>query len=228
MIRRLASALTDEFRSHPILRVYPRRLKESFVCFSGFLSSKQGPRSVFAVATNTKASNVRLEEDNGPDGFKTCVWYQDMRANEAFASVQRIGNWSALGTGNENTLEQMLRAGLPAEAVRGKAFEIMRLTSESSLAGRSIGAQVSAITIPRDANSSIDLAYRSNVKTDFLYLPDMIVARTNEESNWYTLDLMKIGPNLPALVPKTPRNWPCPCGRGKKFKHCHGRNRAYR
>ena len=22
---------------------------------------------------------------------------------------------------------------------------------------------------------------------------------------------------------KTPRNAPCPCGSGKKFKHCHGR-----
>lgn len=20
--------------------------------------------------------------------------------------------------------------------------------------------------------------------------------------------------------PKTPRNWPCPCGSGRKFKHC--------
>ena len=25
-----------------------------------------------------------------------------------------------------------------------------------------------------------------------------------------------------ALSPKTPRNAPCPCGSGKKFKHCHG------
>jgi len=22
---------------------------------------------------------------------------------------------------------------------------------------------------------------------------------------------------------RTPRNAPCPCGSGKKFKHCHGR-----
>jgi len=23
--------------------------------------------------------------------------------------------------------------------------------------------------------------------------------------------------------PRTPRNAPCPCGSGKKYKHCHGR-----
>jgi preprotein translocase subunit SecA len=38
-------------------------------------------------------------------------------------------------------------------------------------------------------------------------------------------------PTQPANVPvvksefdKTPRNAPCPCGSGKKFKMCHGRN----
>jgi preprotein translocase subunit SecA len=26
----------------------------------------------------------------------------------------------------------------------------------------------------------------------------------------------------PAALPKVGRNEPCPCGSGKKFKHCHG------
>ena len=26
----------------------------------------------------------------------------------------------------------------------------------------------------------------------------------------------------PAAVPKVGRNDPCPCGSGKKYKHCHG------
>jgi len=25
-----------------------------------------------------------------------------------------------------------------------------------------------------------------------------------------------------AVDPRTPRNAPCPCGSGKKYKHCHG------
>ena len=33
-------------------------------------------------------------------------------------------------------------------------------------------------------------------------------------------------PNQPAKAePKVGRNDPCPCGSGKKFKYCHGRNR---
>jgi preprotein translocase subunit SecA len=33
-----------------------------------------------------------------------------------------------------------------------------------------------------------------------------------------------IDPNDPATWTATPRNALCPCGSGKKFKHCHGRN----
>ncbi|MBT4354080.1 MAG: preprotein translocase subunit SecA, partial [Rhodospirillaceae bacterium] len=32
-----------------------------------------------------------------------------------------------------------------------------------------------------------------------------------------------IDPNDPATWGKVPRNAPCPCGSGKKYKHCHGR-----
>ena len=32
-----------------------------------------------------------------------------------------------------------------------------------------------------------------------------------------------VDPNDPATWAATPRNAPCPCGSGKKYKHCHGR-----
>jgi preprotein translocase subunit SecA len=33
-----------------------------------------------------------------------------------------------------------------------------------------------------------------------------------------------VDPNDPATWHNSPRNAPCPCGSGKKYKHCHGRN----
>ncbi|MDP2123167.1 MAG: preprotein translocase subunit SecA [Parvibaculum sp.] len=33
---------------------------------------------------------------------------------------------------------------------------------------------------------------------------------------------VELNPNDPATWGKTPRNAPCPCGSGKKYKHCHG------
>jgi preprotein translocase subunit SecA len=32
-----------------------------------------------------------------------------------------------------------------------------------------------------------------------------------------------VDPADPATWATTPRNAPCPCGSGKKYKHCHGR-----
>ena len=36
-------------------------------------------------------------------------------------------------------------------------------------------------------------------------------------------DAGAVDPNDPATWGKVARNAPCPCGSGKKFKHCHGR-----
>jgi preprotein translocase subunit SecA len=33
----------------------------------------------------------------------------------------------------------------------------------------------------------------------------------------------EVDPNDPSTWASTPRNASCPCGSGKKFKHCHGR-----
>jgi preprotein translocase subunit SecA len=33
----------------------------------------------------------------------------------------------------------------------------------------------------------------------------------------------ELDPQNPATWGKVQRNAPCPCGSGKKFKHCHGR-----
>ncbi|HET9019259.1 MAG TPA: SEC-C domain-containing protein, partial [Acetobacteraceae bacterium] len=38
-----------------------------------------------------------------------------------------------------------------------------------------------------------------------------------------TLGSAAVDPNDPATWANSPRNAPCPCGSGRKFKHCHGR-----
>jgi preprotein translocase subunit SecA len=43
------------------------------------------------------------------------------------------------------------------------------------------------------------------------------------ENEFETGDGRGVDPNDPATFKGTPRNAPCPCGSGKKYKHCHGR-----
>jgi SEC-C motif domain protein len=40
---------------------------------------------------------------------------------------------------------------------------------------------------------------------------------------WIYTRVLRDGPPPVKAAPKVGRNDPCPCGSGKKFKHCHGR-----
>ncbi len=40
---------------------------------------------------------------------------------------------------------------------------------------------------------------------------------------WFYTRSMRVGPAPVKAAPKVGRNDPCPCGSGKKFKHCCGR-----
>ena len=43
------------------------------------------------------------------------------------------------------------------------------------------------------------------------------------DGNWYYTRTLRTGPAPVKAAPKVGRNDPCPCGSGKKFKHCCGK-----
>jgi preprotein translocase subunit SecA len=43
-----------------------------------------------------------------------------------------------------------------------------------------------------------------------------------EPAGGHWADVPTVDPNNPATWGRTARNAPCPCGSGRKFKHCHG------
>ena len=225
-IARLATAATLEFRSSRFLRTISK-YSESYISFSGFIYNAGRPRSVFAIVTNA-SSNVPLQKANGPGSFGYQIWYEELNTQVKYVSVQRIGNWPALKESQAIKFENMLREGLPSEAVRNKGFEVMKEISESSVAARTVGAQISAITIPSDRAAEFELGYRSNKNSRIIFSPDIIFAESAENRNWYTLTIENADPSIPTVVPKVPSKSPCPCGSGKRYKKCHGQNKNYR
>jgi preprotein translocase subunit SecA len=61
-------------------------------------------------------------------------------------------------------------------------------------------------------------------------LPDMIASHINpltgenevEQAGLWPEDSLAVDPNNPGTWDKVSRNAPCPCGSGRKYKHCHG------
>jgi len=75
---------------------------------------------------------------------------------------------------------------------------------------------------------------RHNIAEVYVQMFDVALA------NWYMVHLLRQNrapsevmrlyatrdQEWQALLAKTGRNNPCPCGSGKKFKHCHGRDQS--
>ena len=53
-----------------------------------------------------------------------------------------------------------------------------------------------------------------------LFNIEIITHKRDDDSKIISRSVKK--PNKNLLHKKIPRNSPCPCGSGKKYKHCHG------
>lgn len=112
-----------------------------------------------------------------------------------------------------NYLEACIRV---AKLKNSNAQDIIGIATESGLenAGRSEDA------IYFDARHWTEEEDRDaqelQKNLDILTTPKMMMSHIVE----YPVDSGKEGPSV---VPKNPRNKPCPCGSGKKYKRCHGR-----
>ena len=93
-------------------------------------------------------------------------------------------------------------------------------------ANNTIGKQLSILTIPRSLEQLVVSGYYSNINTNTYYMHDMVILNPSSGHMMKDLQLTKIGgPDIerPMIVPRVGRNYPCPCGSGKKYKKCHGR-----
>lgn len=84
-----------------------------------------------------------------------------------------------------------------------------------------IGTRLSVATLSPDPSEPPLTKYVSDKISDTIYTPNHIVAN---KAGTLSIAKMKItAPGSSLHVPKVGRNQRCPCGSGKKYKHCHGR-----
>ena len=87
---------------------------------------------------------------------------------------------------------------------------------------------------PSDANRAIEKTVREEwgriLAALVAHLGDLELAEAEAELSGATpapatvrSPLAPMDPSDQSTWGKVPRNAPCPCGSGKKFKHCHGR-----
>ena len=209
------------------LRVTSKRLSITGV---GYYYAVTPPRLIAFRLSNFESADPQpvVSRNTGRD-FALWTWVSDEGA--APVRLRHISGWNA---GPDETgpawdeIYEWLRLGKPSAAIVSRAVRMIRLVSDDKATRGAVGGECMSIVIPSDpARPPISEYHSSGVKTS-VYMPGHIEARGGEHGVYVLADTEmgitdSAGKKLASAVPQVPRNRPCPCGSGRKFKYCHGR-----
>jgi len=227
MLDRLCERATNDFNSIPALVKTPKAYKRLSIMFSGYLHHHDPPLAVYAIMTNYQNFDNKLV--NEARNQFTCSYWSEVRPNQDdFNFVQKAGLWTAFTDDDADKIRSLLKRRVPAKAVLDKSIEIIRKISERPIAGGLIGKQLSSITISRDITKNVESAYHSvSVKHESV-MPDIVFAQGAKSHGVVeNIKVEAVDPETtpPMVFPKVPKNQPCPCKSGRKYKHCHGKHK---
>jgi hypothetical protein len=225
ILKRLQERASHDFRKLESIRDLHRDEKPLEVLFSGYLYNFDPPRAAFAILSNVQRS---AGKPTVTEQFQFKVGQEKRPYTENFFLLQRIGFWPAMEEDHVKSLQSLLEAHKPVDAIIGKAIKVMHEIADSPKAKGVIGKQISSITIPRDLSAGVVSDYHSDVSTHKVHAPDIVWAISDQERNeHFGISIEAVHPTdtPPLAVPKVQRNRPCPCGSGKKHKYCHGKRK---
>jgi hypothetical protein len=226
ILGRLRDRASETFARHPVLRTVPRSHKRLSIMFSGYLYHHDPPRLGCAILSNYQDFKTGLDSTESWHEFTETFWTERRPLDHEPTLVQRVGNWRAMKGDDEVTLRVMLQSRKPAQAIIGKAVNLMREMADRPAARGSIGKQLSAISLSRNRGESVESGYFSETLGLVQYLADWVIALGDTQRtvmrDFQARVMSPSGPR-PIVIPKVGRNQPCPCGKGVKYKYCHGR-----
>jgi len=114
----------------------------------------------------------------------------------------------------------------PARAIRDRALEALNRVGAPAGELGGIGKQCGSLIVPSDLSQPILTDYLSDInkwEVDFPSQVIMVGADTDGAVMGLSVRAVDPASATPMAVRKVPRNQPCPCGSGIKYKRCHGR-----
>ena len=114
--------------------------------------------------------------------------------------------------------------GLDPTTVAIRLVHIIRRAVVAGAGFSTIGSRITSIIIRPDISTPIQSHYHSAVVQRSSFMPALVTTLSGSQSVISNISITPVEPDTPAIsVPVVPRNRPCPCQSGKKYKHCHGR-----
>lgn len=141
----------------------------------------------------------------------------DLNNNPNGSLIQRIGFWKLIDTEIIDNLRQKLNTNTPHEVLISFIQGILNRQASSEKSMGLVGTDYSCIRI-----SAIDFnatnSYLTHKPFNTMYLPDLVLSQgiAIRDFTISTIDKQNI-------IPEVPKNKPCPCRSGLKYKRCHGK-----
>ena len=220
-LERLKANATETFNYDPSLKNAPRAHKKMCVMFSGYIYLEGKAIQGCAIL-----SNYHDVENNGslPEAADEFEIYSAKNDTPTPAFVRRVGSSDAMVEEDINVLRKMLLKAKPAQAIVGKAFEIVRDIADRPKSGGAIGKQLTSIVVPRDPKMKVRSSYSTEILKRETYMPTIEYLLPDQHMTVSNISIKPVEDTTPPLsVPKVNKNAPCPCGSNKKYRHCHGR-----
>src|SRR5262249_49250661 len=171
ILERLKDKASEDFKNHPELRQINKRNKRLSVMFSGYLDGIEPPLGSCAILTNYQDFSAGKDSSEAWDAFECTYWQEKRPWDGEFSLIQRVGAWQAMTHCDENTLRTFVENVRPAQAIIGKAVEMLREMADRKTAGNNIGKQISVVCLPRDKTVSLSTSYHSNVVSHNIFFP---------------------------------------------------------
>jgi hypothetical protein len=161
--------------------------------------------------------------------FEAIAWNERRPFDGQFTFIQRIGMWPAMISQDEQILRKFLTQHKSSSALIEIGINLMRSIADRPQAQNLIGKQLSVACLRQDKNAPLSTSYHTDRASYASYIPDSIFlsAQGRRIFRDAILETDPCSAALPLAVPKVRRNFPCPCGSGKKYKHCHGKDLSH-
>ena len=197
------------------------------IVLAGYIYSDAPPLGCLYWISNFEDLGGRRYDPPRPT-FESYVVHQDRPSPELFWLMQVYGATDALknrvSQEDGATVRSLLVARKPARAIRGKALAALNRVGAKHEELGHIGRQCGSIVVPSALSEPIVTDYLSDQNRWEVEYPSEVTMLGHVTDGAMMGLSMKIeSPGRPFAVRKVPRNHPCPCGSGTKYKKCHGR-----
>ena len=224
--QRLKDHATNFFKTNLVLKSIKPFAKRLSMMFSGYLYFHDPPMIGSVIISNYQGLKMGAPSEKAWEEFESLYSNEQKPMTDHVSFIQRIGAWRAMTRKDDDEIRTMLKERKPYKAIISKAISIMHKMADRPEAREAIGKQLSWIRIPSATNETIETGYHSNIPTHATFIPSAVILLGDKNRSVFEEPVIEaVDPDStpPMNYPKTNKNAPCPCGSGKRYKHCHGK-----